>query len=69
MDYTGKYHVGEIVTIKFEKTGSTHEVKIIDVWTDDNFCNGVTIVPTGNYGFPVDTLEETFDKHVLKGGK
>lgn len=52
-EYTGKYVVGQVVMHK------GHECEVVDVWTDfDNGKNGVTIKPTGNYGFPIDIYEE-----------
>ena len=51
MDYTGKHYVGEIVTHR------GHECRVTDVWNDEG-KNGVTIIPTGDYGFEVDIYEE-----------
>lgn len=51
MDYTGKHYVGEIVIHR------GHECRVTDVWNDEG-KNGVTIIPTGDYGFEVDIYEE-----------
>lgn len=51
MNYTGSHYVGEIVT------HHGHECRVVCVWSDDG-KNGVTIIPTGNYGFEVDIYEE-----------
>lgn len=55
-EYTGKRYVGEIVT-HVNKYGS-HECKVLAVWTDDEGRNGITIAPTGDYGFPIDIYDE-----------
>lgn len=51
MKYTGKHYVGEIVMHR------NHECIVIGVWSDDG-KNGITIIPTGGYGFDVDIYEE-----------
>ena len=51
MEYTGKYHVGQIVMHR------CHECRVTAVWNDDG-KNGVTIIPTGDYGFEVDVYDE-----------
>lgn len=50
-NYTGKHYVGEIVN------HGGHECRVTDVWDDDG-RNGITIEPTGGYGFPVDIYDE-----------
>ena len=53
--YTGKHYVGEIV---FHKGGNmTHECEVTAVWKVDG-RNGISIVPTGGYGFEIDIYEE-----------
>ena len=56
MEYTGKHYVGEIVM------HGEHECKVLDVWNcEDMTCedrNGITIEPTGGYGFPIDIYDE-----------
>lgn len=49
--YTGKHYVGEIVTHR------GHECKVTHVWEDDG-KNGISIIPTGGYGFEVDIYDE-----------
>lgn len=49
--YTGKHQIGEIVN------HGGHECVILEVWSDEG-KNGITIEPTGDYGFPVDIYEE-----------
>lgn len=49
--YTGKHYVGEIVDHK------GHECRVLAVWIDEG-RNGITIEPTGDYGFPVDIYDE-----------
>ena len=51
MEYTGKHYVGAVVMHK------GHECKVTAVWNDDG-TNGVSIIPTGGYGFEVDIYEE-----------
>lgn len=52
-EYTGVHYVNEIVY------HGTHECKVTAVWVDpDNGKNGITIIPTGGYGFEVDIYEE-----------
>lgn len=54
-NYTGTHHIGEIV---YHKGGNTvHECKVVAVWCVDG-RNGLTIVPTGNYGFATDIYED-----------
>lgn len=53
--YTGTHRVGEIVSHK--GGGMTHECIITAVWKVDG-KNGISIKPTGNYGFEVDIYEE-----------
>lgn len=50
--YTGTHHVGEIVNHR------GHECRVTAVWVDDVGRNGITIVPTGDYGFEVDLYDE-----------
>lgn len=59
MEYNGKYRVGDIV--KITCCEMVHEIQVVDVWNDEG-KNGVTIVPTGNYGFEVDLYEDKFDQ-------
>ena len=49
--YTGSHYVGEIVT------HNGHECRVTKVWVDDD-KNGISIVPTGNYGFEIDIYDE-----------
>ena len=49
--YTGKHHKGEIVDHK------GHECIVTATWNDEG-KNGITIRPTGNYGFEIDIYEE-----------
>ena len=51
MEYTGSHYVGEIVQYR------SHECEVVDVWSDDG-RNGITIVPTGAYGFPIDLYDD-----------
>lgn len=51
-EYTGVHYVGEIVYHK------THECKVTAVWADEENRNGISIIPTGGYGFEVDIYEE-----------
>jgi hypothetical protein len=54
-EYTGEHYVGEIVS---HKGGDmTHECIVTAVWCVDG-KNGLTIKPTGNYGFELDIYEE-----------
>ena len=54
-EYTGEHYVGEIV---YHKGGDMiHECRVMDVWNVDG-KNGITIVPTGNYGFEIDIYDE-----------
>lgn len=54
-EYTGDHYVGEI--IDFKGKYGTHKCKITRVWNADG-QNGVSIIPTGNYGFEIDVFEE-----------
>ena len=49
--YDGKHYVGEVVNHR------GHECRVIAVWKDDG-KNGISIIPTGNYGFEIDIYEE-----------
>lgn len=49
--YTGKHRPGEIVSHR------GHECRVLDVWCEDG-KNGVTIIPTGNYGFEIAVNED-----------
>lgn len=49
--YSGKYSVGEIVYHR------GHECRITAVWNVEG-RNGISIMPTGDYGFEVDIYEE-----------
>lgn len=49
--YTGKHYANEIVIHR------GHECRITAVWNDDG-KNGISIVPTGGYGFEVDLYED-----------
>lgn len=49
--YTGVHYVGEIVMHR------EHECIVTHVWNDDG-RNGITIKPTGNYGFEIDIYDE-----------
>ena len=46
-----KHYIGEIVTHR------GHECKVIAVWEDEG-KNGVTIIPTGGYGFEIDIYDD-----------
>ena len=50
MKYTGKHYVGEIVRHR------GHECLVTAVWNDEG-QNGLSIIPTGGYGFEVDLYE------------
>ena len=49
--YTGKHYVGEIVM------HGEHECVVLEVWNVEG-RNGITIKPTGNYGFDIDIFDE-----------
>ena len=49
--YDGKHYVGEVVNHR------GHECRVIAVWKD-NGKNGISIIPTGNYGCEIDIYEE-----------
>lgn len=51
-EYTGVHYVNEIVH------HGIHECKVTAVWVDDNGKNGITIIPTGGYGFEVDIYDD-----------
>lgn len=51
MNYTGKHYIGEIVF------HGEHECRVLHTWVDEG-KNGITIEPTGNYGFPIDIFDE-----------
>lgn len=53
--YTGAHYVGEI--IRYKGKYSEHECKVTHVWNVDG-KNGVSIIPTGNYGFEIDVYED-----------
>ena len=58
-----KYRVGDIVQYKGYE-GMVHECLITQVWKDDHDRDGVSIVPTGDYGFEIDLYLEQFEKHL-----
>lgn len=48
-----KHYVGEIVV------HHGHECRVLETWVDpDNGKPGITICPTGNYGFPRDIYDD-----------
>lgn len=49
--YSGKHYIGEIVH------HGDHECIVTAVWFVDG-KDGITIKPTGNYGFEIDIYEE-----------
>lgn len=49
--YTGKHYVGEIVNHR------GHECRITRVWFVDG-KNGISIIPTGGYGFEIDIYDD-----------
>lgn len=49
--YSGEHFVGEIVNHR------GHECRVTRVWNVDD-KNGISIVPTGDYGWEVDIYEE-----------
>ena len=50
--YTGKYHVGDIIQYR------GHECRVTRCWmVDEDDGNGISIIPTGGYGFGRDILE------------
>ena len=53
--YTGKHYVGEVVVHK--TSVGKFECKVTTVWCVDG-KNGISIIPTGNYGFEIDIYEE-----------
>ena len=55
MEYTGKFKVGDVIVICGERMN--HECEITNVWNDGG-VNGVTVVPTGGYGFEMDVRED-----------
>lgn len=61
--YNGKHYVGEIVHWR------GHECRVTDVWKDDEGENGISIIPTGNYGFEVYITEKRFDEMNEQKGK
>ena len=48
--YTGDHFVGEIINHR------GHECKVTKVW--NVYGNGISIIPTGNYGWEIDIYEE-----------
>ena len=55
-NYTGKHKAGDIVH------WGEHECKVLFTWNDGEGGNGVNIVPTGNYGFPLDVYEDKLER-------
>lgn len=51
MKYNGKHFIGEVVTHR------GHECKVTNVWSGEG-KDGVSIVPTGDYGFEIDIYED-----------
>lgn len=52
MKHFTKHYVGEIVS------HHGHECRVTGTWTDDDGRSGITIVPTGGYGFEVDIYDD-----------
>ena len=50
-EYSGEHFVGEIVDHR------GHECRVTAVWNDDGI-NGISIIPTGGYGWEIDIYEE-----------
>lgn len=53
--YTGSHSVGDIVYLK----GGiyNHECRVTRTWCDET-GNGISVIPTGNYGFEIDIYED-----------
>lgn len=51
IQYTGKHYVNQIV----DHNG--HQCRVTRVWNDGE-KNGISIIPTGGYGFEIDIYEE-----------
>ena len=49
--YTGKHYIGEIVSHR------GHECVVTAVWSDEG-RNGISIKPTGGYGFEIDIYDD-----------
>ena len=55
---TMKFHEGQIINY------NGHQCKVIDTWYDDyEEQEGITITPTGNYGFPVDLYTDRLKRY------
>lgn len=54
-EYDGKHYVGEIINHR------GHECRVTTVWKVDGE-NGISIIPTGNYGFEVDITEKRYNE-------
>lgn len=62
--YTSKHYVGEIIYLKSAEI--THECKVTRVWVDpDNNKSGVSIIPTGNYGFEIDVYDDVLERKLV----
>jgi hypothetical protein len=60
-EYSGDHYVGEIVMFR------THQCKVTHVWKDEEGNNGISLIPTGNYGFEIDVTEKRFEEMNKKG--
>lgn len=54
-NYTGTHKAGDIVHWR------GHECRVMFTWNDGDGGNGVKIVPTGDYGFPLDVYDDKLD--------
>ena len=55
------HYVGEVVHYK-TSSGMNHECVITALWDDpDTGKSGVTIKPTGDYGFEIDVYEDQLE--------
>lgn len=53
--YTGKHSIGDIVY--WQGKEMVHECKVTGLWKNEG-RNGVSIIPTGDYGFEMDVYED-----------
>lgn len=59
-----KYNTGDIIKY-IGHAGMVHECRIVETWEDEG-RRGVTIEPTGNYGFPIDLYEDQLEKRLAE---
>lgn len=52
-----KFYEGQLINY------NCHQCKVTETWCDEDGNEGITIKPTGNYGFPIDLYCEGLKRY------